>query len=58
MMNCMNFLASLEEFDKNDLVKVGYENPLKPLGLKDRDVQVHDLPKIAYERHEFRLEKS
>jgi N-acetylglucosamine-6-phosphate deacetylase len=58
MMSSMNYLASLGEFDKGELVEVGFENPLKLLALRKRDFQTANPPKIVYERQGFRMDTS
>ncbi|HHE71074.1 MAG TPA: N-acetylglucosamine-6-phosphate deacetylase [Chloroflexi bacterium] len=39
MVSCMNFLASLNLLEERQLVALGYENPLRLLGLSDADIR-------------------
>lgn len=48
MMECMNYLASLNQLNLEELIKVGYENPLKILGIDLDTRKIKDLPTILY----------
>jgi len=38
MMDCMNFLTSVDGFDLDEIFQVGFTNPLRLIGLSDADV--------------------
>jgi len=55
MTACMNFLASLDVFGFDDLVTVGFHNPLRLLGLTSADVQVDGGTGLVFEAGRFVL---
>ncbi len=48
MAHCMRFLRSLEILDGDELWRVGFENPLKILGLTASDVETGGLPDFEW----------
>ena len=53
MTECMNFLASLDVFGFDDLVTVGFDNPLRLLGLTSEDVRSDDGVGLVFEAGQF-----
>jgi N-acetylglucosamine-6-phosphate deacetylase len=53
MTACMNFLASLDVFGFDDLVTVGFHNPLRLLGLTSADVRPDDGVGLVFEAGQF-----
>jgi N-acetylglucosamine-6-phosphate deacetylase len=56
MMDEMNFLASLGELDLTGLLKIGFKNPLKLLGMNIDKERRSQAPKILYKSQRFVLE--
>jgi N-acetylglucosamine-6-phosphate deacetylase len=55
IMQCMNHLASLDLLSENELWKVGFENPLRALGMKPSDVAGLKGPGVVFEEGRFVL---
>ena len=53
MTECMNFLASLDIFGFDELVTVGFHNPLRLLGLTSADVRSDDGMGLVFEGGQF-----
>jgi len=53
MTACMNFLASLDVFGFDDLVTVGFHNPLRLLGLTPGDIRSDDGVSLVFEAGQF-----
>ena len=57
MLECMNFLASLQELDENGLYQVGYENPLNLIhGKIDKDHLKH-APTLIFKEDVFSIRR-
>ncbi|MBU0951578.1 MAG: amidohydrolase family protein [Elusimicrobia bacterium] len=57
MINCMNYLASLNLLKEDDLWKAGFENPLKLIGRKLDEKKYLDLPDIKFKNKKFIIEQ-
>jgi len=55
MMQCMNYLASLDLMREEDLYQVGYHNPLNLLGRELPSDKFSHLPALRYEEGSFSL---
>ena len=55
MLECMNFLASLELLSEKDLWRVGFDNPLKLLGKELNASAFDDAPVISFRDGRFTL---
>jgi len=58
MMDDMNFMASLGELDLQDLLKIGFENPLRLLGADIDEDRRSQARKILYKNQRFILESN
>jgi N-acetylglucosamine-6-phosphate deacetylase len=57
LLDCMNFLASLGEFDSEDLLKVGYYNPLSLLNRTIDEARIAHAPRLAFAANRFFIEE-
>jgi N-acetylglucosamine-6-phosphate deacetylase len=55
MMGCMNHLASIGELNADGLMKVGYENPLKLLGIELKKESIEEIHPIVFKNYQFRF---
>lgn len=56
MLECMNFLASLNELGQEELFKVGYFNPLKLLTREIDQERLNQALNLSYEKQQFHIE--
>jgi N-acetylglucosamine-6-phosphate deacetylase len=55
MISCMNVLASLDEFVPAELLRIGFDNPLRMLGLGPEVVWRGGETQVSFENGAFRL---
>lgn len=55
MLECMNYLASLNLLTADELWRVGMVNPLRVLGMKPDDIAVLNGPKAIFDNNRFTL---
>ena len=58
MLECMNFLASLNLLKEEDLWKVGLVNPLKLIGRKLQANKYKEFPDMKYKNGQFEATSS
>jgi len=58
MLDCMNYLASLDLLDEADLWRVGFENPLRALGLQPADLGALPGPEVVFRNGRFERSRS
>jgi N-acetylglucosamine-6-phosphate deacetylase len=57
MMECMKFLAVIEDLDETALYKIGYENALKLLDVKIEMGYLNQVRKMVFSENKFRFVK-